>query len=306
MIVGRFAPSPTGRMHLGNVFSALISYLSVKSRGGEWVLRIEDIDRGRSRREYADLLMDDLLFLGLEWDRGPLRSDGVSYFQSERGDLYSEALERLAQRGLTYPCWCTRAEIMASSAPHEADGRVIYPGTCRDNVERRRQFEGRPFATRIRVPSRTIQFTDRHFGPQNVNLLAECGDFILRRSDGEWAYQLAVVVDDALMGITEVVRGRDLLLSAAQQIFLFGELGFTPLEFAHFPLLCSGSGERLCKRDKGLDIGELRRHFSAPQIIGRLAWYAGLLEREEPCCAADLIPLFSWDKLPTNDICVYL
>lgn len=303
-VVGRFAPSPTGRMHLGNVFSALISYLSAKSRSGEWILRIEDIDASRSRREWADLIQDDLLMLGLEWDRGPGKSGSESYFQSERGELYAQNLKILEEKGLTYPCWCTRSEILSSGAPHQSDGRVIYSGLCRDNQERSRLFNGRPAATRIRVPDALVTFTDRHYGRQNVNPAEECGDFILRRSDGGWAYQLAVVVDDSLMGVTEVVRGRDLLLSSAQQIFLYRQLGFPVPEFAHFPLLCSKDGARLCKRDKSLDMASLRSAFTAEQIIGKLAFHAGLIDREDPCKPSDLIPLMDWSKIPSEDICI--
>lgn len=301
-IVGRFAPSPTGRMHLGNVFSALLSYLSAKSAAGEWILRIEDLDRGRCRREYIDMVKDDLEWLGLQWDRG---GEG-RWCQSERSDLYEAALKTLEDQRLTYPCWCTRAELMASSAPHESDGRLIYPGTCRPaslnlkkNSDPRRS---RPAATRIIVPDRTIEFTDRHYGPQTVNLARECGDFVLRRSSGDWAYQLAVVVDDAMMGITEVVRGRDLLLSAAQQIYLFECLGYKTPEYAHFPLLCNKARQRLSKRDASLDMSSLRARCSAQKIIGLLAHYAGLLEKPEPCTPADLIPLFDWNKVPMEDI----
>ena len=312
-IIGRFAPSPTGRMHLGNVFSALISYLSAKSQGGEWVLRIEDLDRGRCKPEYIDLLKRDLEFLGLEWDRG---GEG-EWCQSARSEHYERALSMLEEKGLTYPCWCTRAELMAASAPHESDGRIIYPGTCRDNAERVALNAGRPAATRIMVPDEVIKFTDGHYGPQEVALASSCGDFVLRRSDGAWAYQLAVVVDDALMGVTEVVRGRDLLLSAAQQLFLFNVLGYTAPSYCHFPLLCNSLGQRLSKRDAALDMGALRERYSAGEIISILAHYAGLLpsggtchsdtvqhDKIEPCTPQDLIPLFDWSKVPTKDIIV--
>ena len=266
MTRGRFAPSPTGRMHLGNVFCALLSWLSAKSQGGEWVLRIEDLDPQRSREEYALQLMDDLQWLGLPWDGEPV-------WQSQRGHIYEEYLRHLTEMGLTYPCHCTRADIMATQAPHETDGRVVYKGTCRprdidaigaidaiDTITHSattplptvplRQGDERsggggltanhsplnvhrspltvtPATTRLIVPDRTIPFTDGHYGPHPLNLAEHCGDYIVRRKDGAWAYQLAVVVDDALMGITEIVRGRDLLLSSPQQIhlreLLFGE-----------------------------------------------------------------------------------
>lgn len=287
MIRGRFAPSPTGRMHLGNVYSALLSWLSARSQGGEWLLRIEDIDPQRSRREYADQIENDLRWLGLSWD-GFCR-------QSERSSLYEEALRSLAP--YTYYCRCTRADIMATQAPHETDGRIVYAGTCREAGHR----EG---AVRLRVPDEEIPFVDGHYGAQCVNLAQHCGDYILRRRDGAWAYQLAVVVDDALTGVTEVVRGRDLLLSAAQQIHLHGLLGYEPPRFAHLPLLINGAGQRLSKRDASLDMGHLREDFTAAEIVGRLACHAGLIDRPEAITPQELIPHFKWDRLPLQDIVV--
>ena len=195
-------------MHLGNIYAALLSWLSVKSQGGQWLLRIEDIDPDRSRREFADQLMDDLRWLGLNWDLGP-------YFQSERSAIYEEQLQRLIATGATYPCYLSRGEILATQAPHEADGRVVYgPELRARNAEVIAQgAPARTPAIRLRTPDKTVSFQDLHYGLQTFNLEKQCGDFILRRGDGAWAYQLAVVVDDALMGVTEVVRGRDLLQS---------------------------------------------------------------------------------------------
>ncbi len=296
---GRFAPSPTGRMHLGNVYSALLSWLSAKSQDGAWLLRIEDIDPQRSHQEYADQLMDDLRWLGLSWDEGP-------YYQSQRGEIYEEYLSRLHDLGLTYPCYCTRADIMATQAPHESDGRIVYKGTCRptnnSSLSEAPNSSLKKPATRLIVPDEEIAFTDGHYGTHSINLATHCGDFILRRADGAWAYQLAVVVDDALMGITEVVRGRDLLLSVPQQIYLHRLLGFTPPSFCHLPLLCNLEGQRLCKRDKSLDLGELRKNNTPQEIIGRLAYYAGIIAQPEPVSAQELIADFSWQKVPTEDI----
>lgn len=298
---GRFAPSPTGRMHLGNVFCALLSWLSAKSRGGEWVLRIEDLDPQRCRREYAMQLMDDLLWLGLQWD-------GVPVWQSERARLYEECLSRLASMHLTYPCRCSRADIMATQAPHETDGRVVYRGTCRPSSKALPpQQTAEPAAIRVMVPDEEICFDDWHYGFQHLNLAEHCGDYIVRRKDGAWAYQLAVVVDDALMGVTEVIRGRDLLLSSPQQIhlrrLLFPHL--PQVQFCHHPLLCNASGQRLCKRDRATDLGVLRMAGVSPQqIIGRLAFLAGLIEEEKEMGATDLLPLFCWDKVPQADITV--
>ena len=377
MTRGRFAPSPTGRMHLGNVFCALLSWLSAKSKGGEWVLRIEDLDPQRSKKDYALQLMDDLQWLDLPWDGEPV-------WQSQRGGIYEEYLQRLTDMGLTYPCYCTRADIMATQAPHETDGRVVYKGTCRpkdvisdaenDVADTARvptatnhispSIEGGVgvglATTRLIVPDCTIPFTDGHYGKHDINLAEHCGDYIIRRKDGAWAYQLAVVVDDALMGVTEIVRGRDLLLSSPQQIHLRNLLfqstenrvqsteyrvqmtddlliqktdslnatslphqtvplkqgdersgggGLTahhsPLtvDFFHHPLLCNAEGQRLCKRDKSMDLGYLRGTGITPQeIIGKLAYLAGLTDTTTPITPSELLPLFSWKKVPTEDI----
>lgn len=294
-VCGRFAPSPTGRMHLGNVFSALLSWLSARAQGGTWLLRIEDIDPQRSRHEYADMLMDDLQWLGLEWDGEPC-------WQSRRGDIYAHYLQQLTDVGLIYPCYCTRADILATQAPHESDGRVVYKGTCRNLPPGSRKG---PAALRMKVPEEgrgIVTFTDGHYGTHTVDLTTQCGDFIVRRKDGAWAYQLAVVVDDALMGINEVVRGRDLLLSSPQQIYLAQQLGFTPPRFTHLPLLCNTAGQRLSKRDKSLDMGCLRQRFTPNQIIGLLAHAAGLQPTADAVSAQSLVKTFSWDKVGTADI----
>ncbi|MBP5386093.1 MAG: tRNA glutamyl-Q(34) synthetase GluQRS [Prevotella sp.] len=290
---GRFAPSPTGRMHLGNMFCALLSWLSAKSKGGEWLLRIEDIDPDRSRKEYADLLMDDLDWIGLEWDGEPV-------FQSQRSDIYEHYFHQLQLRGVTYPCYCTRTDLLASQAPHESDGRVVYKGTCRQLPPQ----PGRKGAIRLMVADHDMVCADGHYGEYVVNLSRQVGDFIIRRKDGAWAYQLAVVIDDALMGVTEVVRGRDLLLSTPQQMYLAEMMGFTSPMFIHFPLLCNREGQRLSKRDKSLDMGCLRQHCSARQVIGRLAFYAGLTPSPDPISPKELLPLFSWECVPREDIIV--
>lgn len=300
---GRFAPSPTGRMHLGNVFSALLSWLSVKSQGGTWLLRIEDIDPQRSRPEYAELIMDDLEWLGLTWDEGPrVGGDNGPYWQSERGDIYAHYLRRLEAMGMVYPCYCTRADIMATQAPHESDGRVVYKGTCRDMAAGIRSGAA---ALRMKVPPAgygELSFADGHYGAWTVDLTTQCGDFIVRRRDGAWAYQLAVVIDDALMGVTEVVRGRDLLLSSPQQIYLAGMLGFQSPVFTHLPLLCNSAGQRLSKRDRSMDMAALRERYTANEIIGLLAHAAGLLPEAAPTTAEALLKVFDWAKVPKEDI----
>lgn len=289
-IAGRFAPSPTGRMHLGNVFAALLSWLSARSRGGQWLLRIEDLDPGRSRQTYADQLMDDLEWLGLSWDGEPV-------YQSRRSDLYDHYFQELQRQGLTYPCYCTRADLLATQAPHESDGRVVYHGTCRQ-----RPPQDGPSAVRLMVPDETVTFTDGHYGCQSVNLAQQVGDFIIRRRDGAWAYQLAVVVDDALMGVTEVVRGRDLLLSSPQQLFIARLLGLSSPQFVHLPLLCNTAGQRLSKRDRSLDMEALRSRYTAADITGILAQLMGLTPEPTPLTPTELLPLFSWAKIPTEDI----
>ena len=329
-MTGRFAPSPTGRMHIGNIYSALLSWLSAKEQGGEWILRIEDLDPQRSRMAYALQIEDDLRWLGLQWDRGGTAALGSSanrwssagglssdsYLQSERTDIYAHYLAVLEAQGLTYPCYCTRADILAavhaaSGAPHESDGRIIYPGTCRPSAlyasagaEKREKTDSKRGSTRLIVPNRTIHFTDRHYGPQAVNLATHCGDFVLRRADGAWAYQLAVVVDDALMGVTEVVRGRDLLLSSAQQIYLYELLGFPAPTFAHLPLLINEQGQRLSKRDRSLDMQHLRSQYTPEQLIGIIAHAAHLIDRPESISLSELLSQYSWSRIPTADILV--
>lgn len=289
-------------MHLGNVFSALMSWLDARSCGGQWVLRIEDLDPQRSRIEYARQIEDDLHWLGLDWDEGGLDGAGENgpYLQSRRGDIYERYLNLIQDQGVTYPCTCTRADILATQAPHQSDGRVVYGGRCRPSVmpAKNRISCDAPHATRLWVPDKEIGYNDLLWGGGSVNLARECGDFILRRADGAWSYQLAVVVDDALMGVTRVVRGNDLLLSAAQQNYLYGLLGFPSPEYAHVPLLVNSEGRRLSKRDGGLNMASLRKHKSAAEIIGNLAHAAGLIPHPDPVDAADLISIFSWEKVP--------
>lgn len=300
-VKGRYAPSPTGRMHLGNAFAALASWLSAKSAGGEWLLRIEDLDPQRSRLDYAFRIEDDLHWLGLDWDEGGVSGEGAAgpYLQSERGEVYARMAERLQKAGITYRCRCSRSEIMATQAPHESDGRVIYAGTCRPvslggTVPDPGYQEG---SLRLCVPDREIHFRDLLYGSQSVNLASHCGDFLIRRADGAWAYQLAVVADDALMGVTEVVRGSDLLLSSAQQIFLYQKLGYAVPQFGHIPLLCDADGLRFSKRHGSVDLGVLRARLTSREVIGRLGHLLGLIPEPQPCLPRDLVPLFSWEAL---------
>ncbi len=300
-VVGRFAPTPSGRMHLGNVFSALMAWLAVRSADGRMVLRIEDLDTRAQNPQVAQDLMRDLEWLGLDWDEGP-------YYQSQRRDLYQAAVDDLAARGLTYPCFCSRADLHAASAPHASDGTYIYQGTCRGLTPAQvaEKATVRPPATRLVVPAATdpagaIAFTDAVYGPQREVLASECGDFIIRRSDGVFAYQLVVVVDDGLMGINQVVRGMDLLGSCARQTYLARLLGFQPPAYAHVPLLVAPDGRRLAKREKDLDLGALRAAGVSPQqICGALAAAAGFIEPGQKSSPQELIEAFSWEKLAAH------
>ena len=295
-VVGRFAPTPSGRMHAGNVFAALMAWLGVRSANGRMVLRIEDLDPRAHNPEHTHLLLDDLRWLGLDWDEGP-------YYQSERHEAYAEALRELEELGLTYPCFCTRAELHAATAPHASDGTPIYAGTCRrlSSAEVARKRELRAPATRLVVPEEhnpagAIAFHDLVYGPQCEVLARSCGDFLVQRSDGVMAYQLAVVVDDARMGITQVVRGQDLLGSTARQIYLQQLLGFARPTYAHVPLLVAPDGRRLSKRDRDLDLGQIRARESGPErLLGRLATTVGLAEEGEEVRAEQLVSRFSWD-----------
>ncbi len=296
-VVGRFAPSPSGRMHLGNIFSCLATWLSVRSQGGRVVLRIEDLDT-RCRQTWADMLMHDLEWLGLTWDVGPI-------YQHERTDRYEAALSRLNQASLTYPCFCTRSELHAASAPHASDGTPIYAGTCRNlsSADAARRSALRAPATRLRAPdvyenNGIIEFEDRVYGARRETLATECGDFLVRRSDGIFAYQLAVVVDDAEMGITEVVRGCDLLGSTPRQIYLQRLLGYARPSYAHVPLLVAPDGRRLSKRDGDIGMDALRERFGAPEaLLGWLTGKTGIAPDTSPRSATGLVKLFSWDAL---------
>ena len=291
MTVGRFAPSPSGRMHLGNVFTALIAWLSVRSQEGKMLLRIEDLDPDRSKAEYIDFLRRDLEWLGLDWDEEmPL--------QSTRNGIYQTYFDRLN----TYPCYCSRSELHTASAPHASDGKWIYAGTCRNLTPEERAAKGRTPAWRVRVPEETVRFTDGVFGEYTENLASDCGDFILRRSDGVFAYQLAVVCDDALGGVTEVVRGCDLLSSTPRQLWLYRQLGFTTPRFFHVPLLIAADGKRLSKRERSLDMAHLRHRCRPEEILGELAFAAGITAKNEPVSARELVPLFSFDRLPRENI----
>jgi glutamyl-tRNA synthetase len=281
---GRLAPSPTGLLHLGNALAFLLAWLGPRSRGGRVVLRMEDIDPERSRPEFAEAAMRDLRWLGLDWDEGPdLGGAFGPYTQSQRLHLYDDAIARLTAAGRVYPCFCTRKELRElAGAPHTphtphtpmaGDGSAAYPGACRDlspSERARKLAEGRKPALRLNCGAEAIRFRDLIAGPQEMTLVACGGDFALRRSDGVVAYQLAVVVDDAAMGITQVARGEDILTSTPRQILLQRLLGLPTPEYAHLPLVLDHAGERLAKRHGSLALAALREAGARPEVVVKL------------------------------------
>ena len=293
--VGRFAPTPSGRMHLGNVFSALLAWLSVKSRDGEMVLRMEDLDTQRTSSECAQILRKDLTWLGLTWDR-------ETPAQSQRTETYDRYFDILKEKDLLYPCYCTRSQLHSVNAPHLSDGTYVYPGTCRDLTEAQRAAKNRPPAWRVKVPDTLWQVEDKIQGHYECNLATDCGDMVVRRADGVYVYQLAVTVDDGEAGVTEVVRGSDLLSSAPRQMYLQELFGFPHPEYAHVPMLLAPDGRRLSKRDRDMDLGALRLSCTPEQILGVLAHCAGLLERNEPISSKELCGEFRWEKVRKEDI----
>ena len=295
--VGRFAPTPSGRMHLGNVFAALVAWLSVRSRGGSLVLRMEDLDTQRTSEEFAQILRQDLLWLGLDWDE-------ETQPQSQRSQVYQTYFDRMAEMELLYPCYCTRSQLHSVNAPHLSDGTYVYPGTCRNlTAEERSAFTRLP-SWRVKVPDKLWQVDDLLQGVYRENLATDCGDFVVRRADGVYVYQLAVTVDDALAGVTEVVRGVDLLSSSPRQMYLQSLFGFPHPTYGHVPLLMAPDGRRLSKRDRDLDLDALRQKMTAEQLLGSLACTAGLLEKPQAISARELAGEFSWQKLKKENICI--
>ena len=290
--VGRFAPTPSGRMHLGNVFAALIAWLSVRSRDGEMVLRMEDLDTQRTSADFAEILRGDLAWLGLDYDRETAP-------QSQRSAVYDRYFEMLQEKGLIYPCYCTRSQLHSVNAPHLSDGTYVYTGTCRNLTE---PPKGRVPAWRVMVPDQIWTVEDKVQGHYELNLATQCGDMVMRRADGVYVYQLAVTVDDGEAGVTEVVRGMDLLSSAPRQMYLQELFGFPHPEYGHVPMLLAPDGRRLSKRDRDLDLGELRKKISPEQLIGTLAFASGLIDRNVPISCRELAQEFTWDKLKGDSI----
>ena len=300
---GRYAPSPTGELHLGNAWAALVAWLSIRSRGGGFVLRMEDLDPARSRPEHARQILEDLVWLGLDWDEGPdVGGPHPPYTQSERGAFYDAAFARLRDAGLLYPCFCSRRDIAAAaSAPQAPGDELRYPGTCRDQdpeQARQRVERNERHAWRFRVPEGACpEFHDLSHGICGRDR-APSGDFVVRRSDGVTGYQLAVVLDDDAMAIDEVVRGDDLLHSTPRQILLCEALQLKPPTYGHLPLLLGTDGARLSKRHRGITLRELREAgLGAGEIVGRLARLLGLRPTDAPLAPRDLVQGFSWESI---------
>jgi glutamyl-tRNA synthetase len=295
---GRYAPSPTGTIHLGNASTALLAWLSVRARGGAYVMRLEDLDAPRVVAGAAEGIYRDLAWLGLDWDEGPdVGGPCAPYVQSERSGRYAEAFERLRRDGKVYPCFCSRRDIQAAaSAPQAPGDEVLYPGTCRalgDEEVARRLAGGHAHAWRFRVADGLATGFDDRVRGRFVPEPGSIGDFVVRRADGVPAYQLAVVVDDVAMAITEVVRGGDLLASTVRQLLLYEALGAKPPSFAHVPLVLGEDGARLSKRHEGVTLAEFRSDGVSPEaIVGRLARMLGLRPTAARVRAADLIAGF--------------
>ena len=300
--VGRFAPSPSGFLHLGNLLAMLLAWLDCRAQKGTLLFRLEDLDPARSKPQFAAAMAEDLRWLGLDWDEG---WPDPAYAQSARTERYEAAFRLLRERELCYPCWCSRAQrLAAASAP--APGEAQFDPGCRcahlSEAERERLWAGsRAPAWKLRAPDREIRLVDGHYGLLCQNPAREGGDFLIRRSDGVFAYQLAVCVDDMEMGVTRVVRGRDLLDSSPRQAWLIETLGGTAPSYCHTPLITDGSG-KLSKRLGSLSTQVLRRERKPEELLGKLAFLSGLRDREEPTTARELLTDFSWSRVKTEDI----
>jgi len=293
--VGRLAPSPTGALHLGNARTFLLAWLSIRSRGGTLLLRVEDIDGPRVKAETVMQALDDLRWLGLDWDGEPVR-------QSERLPQYERAAAALVAAGRAYPCVCSRREVeLAASAPHAGEEGPAYPGTCRGRFADRAaatSATGRDAALRFRVDVDAVPFDDGFCGPQRG---AVDGDFVIGKRDGGPAYQLAVVVDDAAQGVTEVVRADDLLPSTPRQLLLYRALGLAAPRFWHLPLVVGADGRRLAKRHGDTSLRHLRaRGVPSQAVVGYLAFLSGLSARGTECRAHDLLAGFDWGRVPRS------
>lgn len=294
--VGRFAPTPSGELHAGNLLCALLSYLSVKRKGGKYIVRIEDLDTVRTPRAAGEKLLDTLRLFGLQGDEKPL-------WQSERTEAYRAAESVLCAEAGVYPCYCSRSELHAARAPRLSDGGVIYAGTCKNLSEKERVLRGqtRKPCYRVAVPYEEVGFIDGVAGAFSHNLQTECGDFIIRRSDGVYAYQLAVAVDDGESGVTEVVRGNDLIASTPRQIWLLRLLGYRPPVYYHIPLVCDALGRKLSK-SQGDGITRWLGRYTPARILGALSYAAGILPENRAATLTELTAVFSWEKVRKDTI----
>jgi glutamyl-tRNA synthetase len=297
----RLAPSPTGALHLGNARTFLINWLLARQNNWKIILRIEDLDGPRIKKGADQQAIEDLRWLDIDWDEGPI-------YQSARLPRYRAAVQSLLDQKLAYPCICTRKEIdLAASAPHAEDGSAVYPGTCRDrfaSIEEATAVAGRAPAIRLRVPDAPVTFNDGFRGPQSFNM-KDLGDFVIAKADGTPAYQLAVVVDDADMSITHIVRGDDLLDSTPRQLLLYQNLKLTEKvpRYYHLPLILGPDGKRLAKRHGDSRLSHYRgQGITASQILELLATWSNIPTPTRPQTAADLLPRFRLDNLPRTPI----
>lgn len=310
MLRGRFAPTPSGAMHIGNAGTALLAWLAVRNEGGAFILRMEDLDGPRSKPQYAAGILEDLQWLGLDWDEGPdVGGPYGPYNQSERREWYEDAFRRLERAGWLYPCFCSRKDLLQlASAPHgRASEGPVYPGFCRElsEAERAEKARVKTPSFRFRLPERTIAFRDLIMGEQSFPP-GFGGDFVVKRADGIMSYQLAVVVDDGAMGVTQVVRGSDLLDSTPRQILLYEALDLPIPQFAHVPLLFGPDGKRLAKRHGSMiGLSNLRKAGVKPEaVVGTLAYLYGWLDRPEPVRARELIGNADVSRVPVHPITV--
>jgi glutamyl-tRNA synthetase len=296
----RLAPSPTGALHLGNARTFLFNWLLARRNGWRIILRVEDLDGPRIKRGADRLAMEDLAWLGLDWDQGPI-------YQSARMDRYRAAVQALLAAGRAYPCACSRREVgAAASAPHAEDGAAVYPGTCRDRfaslADARAAARGREPAIRFDTRGQSVDFTDAFYGPHRFDVERQLGDFVIAKGDGTPAYQLAVVVDDAEMGVSDVVRGDDLIDSTPRQILLYRALGLADRvpRYAHLPLVIGPDGRRLAKRHGDTRLASYRQAgVAAGNVLSLLASWCGMADAgPAPRSAVDLIARFDPDKFP--------
>ena len=291
----RFAPSPSGRMHFGNIYSAILSWLIARKENAKFIIRMEDIDERSKNKQYQNLILEDLSLLGLDWDEEPI-------IQSARSNYYEEIFNALSTQAHIYPCFCKRADLHAASAPHASDGTPIYAGTCKNlsDADVAEKLKTRQPAYRIEVPNKEISFHDEIQGTYSQNLAGECGDFVLKRSDGIFAYQLCVVADDIAQGVTDVVRGADLLSSTPRQIYLYELLDKNHPRYFHHPVLLSMDGTRLSKRDKSCDMSYLLKNFSPQDLLGWVAFYLGQIDSAQPLTLQELLDLFTLNNVPNK------